>query len=272
MAHEESTQKELIAGVFARAASSYDRIGPSFFAHFGRRLVELAQLSKGTRVLDVATGTGQVLFPAAEQVGSKGSVIGIDIAAPMVEAAVAEISWRGLKNAEARQMDAESLDFADAVFDAVLCGFSLFFFPSLDRALSEFHRVLRPGGRLAVSTFAEQDPASKGFAELLKAHGYESKLMLHALRTPEAVEAALRKGVFENVRVTFEEADFVYADEEEWWAMNWSLALRAPLEQMSAETLRRFKADAFSMMRAFKQPDGLHHPRRVLCAIATAPA
>src|ERR1700687_5705360 len=70
-------KKEIIAQVFARAASGYQRI--THFHPLGRELVELAQIPAGARVLDVATGRGAILFPAAECVGQQGEVIGVDI-------------------------------------------------------------------------------------------------------------------------------------------------------------------------------------------------
>src|SRR5688500_2176491 len=83
----------------------------------GRRLVEGVGVSAGDAVLDVATGRGAVLFPAAERVGPGGSVVGIDLAVGMVERTRAEIERRGVANASVRQMDAERLDFADGSFD-----------------------------------------------------------------------------------------------------------------------------------------------------------
>jgi O-methyltransferase/aklanonic acid methyltransferase len=77
MSSKANEQKEHIAGVFSRAASAYDRVGPQFFTHFGRRFVDLAEITPGARVLDIASGRGAILFPAAEQVGTDGSVIGI---------------------------------------------------------------------------------------------------------------------------------------------------------------------------------------------------
>ncbi len=71
---EITEQKRETAGVFSRGAATYDRVGPAFFSHFGRRLVELAQIPSGARVLDIATGRGAVLFPAAEAVGPQGQV------------------------------------------------------------------------------------------------------------------------------------------------------------------------------------------------------
>jgi hypothetical protein len=62
-------RKQKVSGVFSQVAVTYDRVGPRFFSHFGRRLVALAQIPGGAHVLDVATGRGAVLFPAAECVG-----------------------------------------------------------------------------------------------------------------------------------------------------------------------------------------------------------
>src|ERR1700694_1372197 len=138
--------------VFDRLAPEYDAVGPHCFAYFGRRLVEEVGITAGQHVLDVASGRGAVLFAATEKVGPTGSVVGIDLAEGMVRATNAEAGQRGL-GAPVRVMDAERLDFPDAAFSRVLCGFGVMFFPHLDQALSEFRRVLEPGGRLGVSTW-----------------------------------------------------------------------------------------------------------------------
>ena len=104
-------RNDRVAGVFGRAAPTYDRVGPRPFAHVGRRLVELAEVGPEDTVLDVATGRGAVLFPAAERAES---VVGIDIAEPMIGALAAEIVERWLTNASARVMDAEELEFRRA--------------------------------------------------------------------------------------------------------------------------------------------------------------
>ena len=96
-----------IVGVFSRAASTYDRIGPRFFAHFGQRLVELAQITPGSYVLDVAAGRGAVLFPAGERVGASGRAIGIDLSSEMVEETANDIQNAGWENVEIRRMSAE---------------------------------------------------------------------------------------------------------------------------------------------------------------------
>jgi ubiquinone/menaquinone biosynthesis C-methylase UbiE len=129
MSDRERRRKEGLARLFDQVASTYDHVGPRFFSHFGRRLVEVTQIPTGAVVLDVATGRGAILFPAAEQVGPQGHAVGIDLSARMVRETVAEIKSCGLKNIEVFQMDAEYLTFPGASFDVVLCGLSLFFFP-----------------------------------------------------------------------------------------------------------------------------------------------
>ena len=152
MADAARTQQEGIVGVFSRAAATYDRIGPPFFAHFGQRLVERAHLTPGADVLDVAAGRGAVLFAAAQQVGPSGRVRGIDLSADMVRETLADIQRAGSQQVTMQQMDAEQLDFPAAAFDRVLCGFAVWFFPQPHRALHEFFRVLRPGGRVGLTT------------------------------------------------------------------------------------------------------------------------
>ncbi len=94
--------KQELADFFGRAAPTYGDVGPRFFSRFGRRLVEVARLPAGARVLDVATGMGAVLIPAAEAVGPQGQVVGIDLSPSMVEETRREIEKRALSNVSVR--------------------------------------------------------------------------------------------------------------------------------------------------------------------------
>ena len=138
--------KDDVTGIWDRAASTYDRIGPRFFSHFGRRLVELAQIPGGATVLDVATGRGAILFSAAKRVGPHGYAIGVDLSREMVRETVAEIRRSGLERAKICRMDAVRLAFPDASFDFVLCGAA----PS-PQYVPEFYRVLKPDGQVGMT-------------------------------------------------------------------------------------------------------------------------
>jgi ubiquinone/menaquinone biosynthesis C-methylase UbiE len=260
------SKKDILQGVFTRSAASYERI--RYFPIFGQWLVESAQIPKGSRVLDVACGRGAVLFPAAERVGAHGQIIGIDLADGMAHETQLEIQRRGLKHAEARQMDAEHLSFPDSYFDFVLCGFSLQFFPRLEQALSEFHRVLKPGGQIAVTTWNEDDPRWDWFEDLRAAYGAVLKLGSQSLDKPEEVKRWFSQAGFVDIHVTSKALDMLYIDEEEWWNVEWSISGRAGLEKLSPETLEQFKAEAFEKAQAQKQADGFPYRLEALCTIA----
>lgn len=274
-------KKQHLAGVFNRAAATYDQIGPAFFAHFGRRLVELAQIPAGAQVLDVATGRGAVFFPTAQAVGLGGYVTGIDLSERMVEETSRELTRRGITNGEIRQMDAEHLLSPDHTFDYLVSGFSLFFFPHLDAALAEFRRVLKPSGRIAVSTWSPYgDDDWKWFRDLCRSYvppdPEEPKTSQHIFDTPEGMRAIMSSVGLAVVRVFNETADFVYANEDEWWSSLWSHGTRNSLERIEnaagPEGLARLKASALERLRTIKQADGIHRPMGALFTLAVKPS
>ncbi len=269
--------QEGIAGVFSRAAGTYDRVGPRVFTHFGAWLVQRAQLNPGDDVLDVAAGRGAVMFPAARAVGSGGTVRGIDFSTDMVRETQADIRSAGWQQVTMQQMDATQLDFPSATFDRVLCGFALFFFPEPHRALSEFTRVLRPGGRAGLTTWADDSPFLTWFRRELTAALPPEAATAGAVTapvgfdTPARLETALRQAGFVDIEITTETADFVYTQDEEWWQSLWSHGIRRRLEQLDAPALAGVKADMMRRMQGLKQADGIHNQYRAHCAVGTKP-
>lgn len=129
---------------------------PALFIPWAKRLVEQAGVRPGDQVLDVACGTGAVARNAAHAVGTKGSVVGVDLNEGMLE--VAKEATRDVKPAiEYRQADAAALPFEDGRFDVVLCQQGFQFMPEKDTVLREMKRVLRPGGRLVFSVWRSLD-------------------------------------------------------------------------------------------------------------------
>jgi SAM-dependent methyltransferase len=132
-------------------AERYDRWLTSPFTPFSQKLVSLAQLERGQKVLDVATGSGLAAFLSVRLVGPEGQVIGTDLSDVMIQLARERASAEGLDNVEFVQMDAERLEFPSESFDAVLCALGLMLFPAPGKALSEMYRVLRTDGIVALS-------------------------------------------------------------------------------------------------------------------------
>ena len=107
----------------------------------------------GSKVLDVATGTGVAAIAFAQAVRPGGRVTAVDISADMLDRAAANITKMALDNVDLHQMDAERLDFRAGYFHSVVCSYGLFFLPDMPAALREWVRVLRPGGKLAFTSF-----------------------------------------------------------------------------------------------------------------------
>lgn len=172
-----------------------------------RQAMELLALRPGERVLDVATGTGDLAFLEEAAVGPEGKVVGVDSCVPMLE--VARRRQHGA--IDFQEGDAMDLRFPDASFDVVTIGFGLRNVADRVQALREFRRVLRPGGRLMVLDFST--PTSKilkavhdlfyfglmpvvgwAFAWHRDAHHYTSDSIRTWLSREELSEAILEAG------------------------------------------------------------------------------
>jgi ubiquinone/menaquinone biosynthesis C-methylase UbiE len=222
---------------FNTIAPDYDS-GPGCFAHFGRRLVTAAEIQPGQCVLDVASGRGAVLFPCAEQLGQAGQIVGVDLADEMVRATNEEAARRGI-SARVQVMDAEHLDFPDATFDRVLCGFGIMFFPNQMRALDEFRRVMKSGGRLAVSTWrvAQTSEIEAAMADL----GMQRARQAGWITEPDDLSELLSGAGFTGVSVTADAHSFRYADVEEYWRQARGTGMRRTLDELNPAEAERLR-------------------------------
>jgi ubiquinone/menaquinone biosynthesis C-methylase UbiE len=239
-----AADKQAIAALFTATSASHDTVGTPLFRHFGSLLVEHIGLSAGDRVLDVAAGTGATLFPAASRVREQGRVVAVDLAPGMVDQLIAAIASHELTNADALVADAEELPFSDGSFDAVICGFALFFFPDTERALGEFRRVLRNAGRLAISTFTAKGSASiAGVWERLSAFVAPPPPAKDQVDFDEPWQLfeALEAAGFTDIVVEESPFELVLADFDAWWAWLWTMEFREQLERLDEATLKRLR-------------------------------
>jgi ubiquinone/menaquinone biosynthesis C-methylase UbiE len=242
--------KQNIAHAFDDNAPAYDRVGPAIYEPFGTSLVDWLSVRLGATMLDIATGAGAVLLPAARLLGPKGHVTGIDLSNGLLRQAEALARAEGLTNVELRQMDAEHLKFDDQTFDFVACAFSLNFFSDMEAALHEMHRVCKAGGWLGLTMFDRTPPpfdplfptAMQQFAE------YQGRLCIppHGMPfAPEELEGFLRQHGWQSIETHTEQVTFVYTSEEDIWAF-------VPLQFVLMDK------EFLSRLRPLFHPEGLH--------------
>lgn len=225
--HDKAAEKQRIADAYGRAAPIFDRVGPRVFSYFGQWLVEQAGVRAGERVLDVACGRGASLLPASEAAGASGLVLGIDLSEGMIKALAEDVRDQQRTNVGVCVMDAEHLEFPDDSFDCALCGFAIFFFPHLEQALGEMRRVLKPGGRIAVTTWDKSgDEGWEWYIDLLKSYlppnAPDAKQPGPGFDEPQGAEAILHGAGFQDVQVSTRTLVTAFRDEEEWWSTRWS--------------------------------------------------
>jgi demethylmenaquinone methyltransferase/2-methoxy-6-polyprenyl-1,4-benzoquinol methylase len=160
----ESEKAERVRGVFDSVASRYDLMNDlmSFGVHrlWKRFAIGLSGVRSGQRVLDLASGTGDLAARLAGLVGPRGQVVATDINASMLARGRDRLLDEGrVGNVAYAQVDAEALPFAAGSFDCVTIAFGLRNVTHKERALAEMQRVLRPGGRALVLEFSHPTTA-----------------------------------------------------------------------------------------------------------------
>ena len=140
-----------------RASEGYEPGWRDQLAPAHQKLLEMAALEPGERVVETACGTGLVTIPVAEAVGPTGRVEATDLSRVMVERLEARCAELGLSDrVHARRMGAEELDFEDGTFDAAICALGLMYVPDPLAALAEMHRLLVPGGRAVAAVWGDR--------------------------------------------------------------------------------------------------------------------
>ena len=148
--------RQRIAADFDVRASNYSN--NQWHRVCAEALIAHSAIRSGDRVLDAGVGTGFAAIAAARRVGSSGHVVGVDVSAGMLRQARVAVEAAQFQNVELRQADACDLrELPSDSFDVVICAAALLYMP-VQRALSEWRRLLKPGGTIGFSTMCAGFP------------------------------------------------------------------------------------------------------------------
>ena len=230
------------------------------------RMMHLAHVAPGQRVLDVATGIGEPAMTAARQVGPSGSVVAIDQAPQMLAMAHERMQAVGIRTVEFVEGDAEAVTLPLDTFDAVVCRWGLMFFHDPVGTLTHFRNSLVPGGWLAAAVWGEPKlvpmislPFSILSRELGQPPSLPSGPNPFALSDPKRLEQVLREAGFANMHsepftVTFE---FASVDE----LLGHLGEVSAPIARIMATSSQEYQAEFWKKLAhaaaPFTDTDGM---------------
>ncbi len=212
-----------VAEQFDGMASSYDQTGIPYYAPIAGGLVDRLDVRRGERVLDVGAGRGAATFPLAEAVGEGGRVDAIDVAPGMVAHLVADTAH--LPQVTVTLDDATDPRPPGAPYDVVVASLVLFFLPDPVAALTRWRGLMRPGGRLGVSTFQPWFGTWRALDALYREYSgeaYASASQQDMFHGDQGVERALTLAGFGSPRTESQTHRVLFDDVDAW--VRWSRA------------------------------------------------
>jgi ubiquinone/menaquinone biosynthesis C-methylase UbiE len=184
-------------------ANGYAETTMQMLAHYADEAIAAARLKPGAAILDVACGPGTLALMVAREAGE---VHGIDFSVPMLDIFRQHIERTGLKNITIQHGDAQTLPYADNTFDAAFSMFGLMFFPDRSKGFAEIYRTLKPGGTIAVTSWAPLDrsPAMQimfGAIRAINPNIPEPQKSIDTLENPDVFKQEMLDAGFRDVKI-----------------------------------------------------------------------
>lgn len=242
----------------------WDAIVVPWLAPTGEKMIELARLKDGDRVMDMSTGTGEPGVSAAKRVG-KGSVVGVDLAEEMLAVARERAAELGLQNFSTQAFDGLKAPFADNSFDAILCRFGVMFSPEPVTLMAEMRRTLKPGGRMSVGTWAPKEEnawlsvGSAGVAEHLELpHPAPDAPHIFRHADPAVLKREMEAAGLKQVEVLPVSGFLTVDSVETYWQLISEVVapVSAALGKVDEATRQKVGASVKARAAQFAKPDG----------------
>jgi len=259
------------------AAEAYEQfLVPAIFEPWALNVLRAHPPPRGSRVLDIACGTGIGARSAAGLVGPAGRVDGVDADDAMLAVARAARPRPGSAPVAWHHASALNLPFADGAFDAALCFEGLQFFPDRAAALREVRRALRAGAAFLATVWGplEQNPAYEALALALRDFVSEAAARLppFALTDADTIRSMVRAAGFAEISVTLETLTLELPSAEDLvdWVAAGGPTMRHSLAMLPAERRREFSSAVAARLERYRNAGGLAVPsaRNVIAARA----
>jgi len=256
------------------AADSFDALALSFWNYFGQQTIRRIGLEKGQRVLDAACGSGASALPAAEIVGPDGLVVGVDLADQLLKLGRAKAEKLGLTNVRFEAGDMLALPYKNGFFDAVVCVFGIFFVPDMVMAMNELWRLVRPEGKLAITTWGPNmfEPGNSVFWDSVarvRPDLHKSFNPWERINTPAGLRGLFIDAGIGDASIQPLNRLHPLPQPEDWWTLACGSGYRGTLEQMATAEGQQVHDDTVGF---FRKNGVTAVETNVLYGVATKPA
>jgi ubiquinone/menaquinone biosynthesis C-methylase UbiE len=234
-------------------------------------MLDLAEIRTGSRVLDVAAGTGDQTLIAAQRVGPTGYVLATDVSASMLKLAADTAREAGLTNVETRVMNAENIDLETDFFDAVICQLALFLFSNPTQVLRTMRRVVRPGGKVAALVFSttEKNPY-QGIPLGVASRFGSPPLPLFSLGETRVLENTFKESGLRDVTVRAVSVRRHFSSTEEMIRrLKETAFLRGPIEKLGEAQREQAWVEIERQFSQLEGPNGVDVPGEFLIGAGT---
>ncbi len=251
-----------VAAVFDLVSATYDDVGVAWFGPIASGLVDALAPRPGEVVLDVGCGKGAATFPIAHRVGAGGRVLALDASEGMLAQARRLAAERGLRDIEWLLGDAMAPQLPPGSIDAVASSLVLFFLPEPGTALSAWRQLLRPGGRVGVTTFGRFDPAIDALGAMIDPYlpgdsrDPRAPAERDAFGSDAGVERLFATAGFTDIVTRHLQVSVQLRDALHWRAWSESLGQRAAWERIPPDDLPALLDAAAAVFAGHAQPDG----------------
>ncbi len=253
-----------------KASTHYETYWQAQLKPAQEKLLELAELKPGEKLIDIACGTGLVSFPAAKLVGENGSVLGSDISDKMVEHAKSLAKEANLNNIDFERMDAEELLSNDNDYDVALCALGLMYVPDPLKALKEMKRVIKSGGRAVAAVWGKR--SNCGWAEIFeivdRRVSSEVCPMFFNLGNPDMLQKHFEVAGFTDIVTIRLQAGLIYESAEEACGAAFAGGpVALAYHKFSNEVKEEVHQEYLDSIAAFKIGDGFRVPGEFVITI-----
>ena len=231
---------------FDRIADKYNSPVLRIFPFSADRLVTMADLKPGLRVLDVATGTGAVAFAAAQLIKPGGRVQAIDTSEPMITQAEKNKQKLASDNTDIHLEDAREMAFRSEYFDVVLSGFGLNYIKDTGQAIEQCYRVSKPGTAGYFSVFGVDafNPLIEKISGICSKAGIDTSDFIHNIEKyaePDRLKTDFTKHHWQVTGLKTVQMGYHLANGQECWELLWLIGLEAILVSLDDDTTQNLK-------------------------------